>query len=46
MFLQIFVVMLACFAASALALMIAGATLAAFGKLLKHTDDHRKEQRL
>ena len=46
MILQVFVVILACLAASALALTIAGATLAAFGRLLKQRDERREEQRL
>ena len=45
MILQVFVIIMACLAASLLALMIAGASLAAFGKLLKRTDDTREEQR-
>ncbi|HKP84551.1 MAG TPA: hypothetical protein VJZ26_00560 [Blastocatellia bacterium] len=45
MILQVLVVILACLAASVLALTIAGASLAAFGKLLKHTDDRHEEQR-
>lgn len=46
MILQVLVVILAVVAASLLALTIAGATLAAFGKFLKRNADVNEEQRL
>jgi hypothetical protein len=46
MILQVLVVILAVVAASLLALTIAGATLAAFGKFLKRNEDANEEQRL
>jgi len=46
MILQVLVVIVAVVAASLLALTIAGATLAAFGKFLKRSEDAREEQRL
>ncbi|HST21054.1 MAG TPA: hypothetical protein VLR90_08055 [Blastocatellia bacterium] len=45
MILQVFVVIVAIVAASLLALTIAGATLAAFGKFLKRNKDIGEEQR-
>jgi len=46
MILQVCVLIVACVIASALALTIAGATLAAFGRLLKQRDEQHEEQRL
>ncbi|MGA9770787.1 MAG: hypothetical protein WBV94_17235 [Blastocatellia bacterium] len=46
MILQVLVVIVAVSAASILALTIAGATLAAFGKFLKRSENAREEQRL
>ena len=46
MIVQVFVVIVAIVAASLLALTIAGATLAAFGKFLKRSEDAGEEQRL
>jgi hypothetical protein len=46
MILQVLVVILAVVVASLLALTIAGATLAAFGKFLKRNEDTGEEQRL
>jgi hypothetical protein len=46
MIIQVLVVILAIIAASLLALTIAGATLAAFGKFLKRNEDAGEEQGL
>jgi hypothetical protein len=46
MVVQIIVVVIACIAASLLALTLAGASLAVFAKILKRTEEPGKEQRL
>ncbi len=45
MILQVIVIVLACIAASLLAITIAGVSLAVFGRLLKRTSEENDKQR-